>query len=91
MDIEQEAMLIVYKMKGFANLKKSYYEAIEEGMKKCDKSLKTNIIELGGKLALLSEMFATLNEKFLKDEEYEFLVQELTDILEKAKVLRNEN
>ena len=77
----------IYKTKGFALIRKSYYETLEEGMKN-SRTLDKNILKIGSKLSLLKEIFMALNEEFKKEEELEFLITELEDILQTARRLK---
>lgn len=86
-EINSLILIFIYKTKGFASLRENYYETLEESMKNIG-TLDKNILKIGSKLSLLKEIFTTLNEEFKKEEELEFLITELEDILQTARRLK---
>ena len=86
-EINSLILIFIYKTKRFASLRENYYETLEESMKNSG-TLDKNILKIGSKLSLLKEIFTTLNEEFKKEEELEFLITELEDILQTARRLK---
>lgn len=84
-------LLLTYKKAGFEKIKKDYYETLESANKQIENESEPTVLKIGGRLVLLSQFFSVFNRDFKKAELNDFMVEELINIIQDLKRIRNDN